>query len=382
MNYQEYERIMPLIEKIIKDNTDSPDTAIDEMNADLRDSVKGINIVLFGQPDLQGITTKNQWQSRIGTFVKEQLQRKNQIDRDFYGVIMLSEMLDEKDLESFSKKSFLKLDEVTRQRYIKFYHDFSHFWGELGSGDEVGPATKERICILKEHRQDLIWLYERLCDYRSKRVLSNMLNNWINFDISLITGMKENCFVDYFDPDVFSFSGDEVIVDLGAYIGDTVTDYANNIGKYKKIYCYEITSGSVEKMKDNLKLFMDIEIRNYGVSDSPGIMHLTSSDVRKTANRLTGNEGEEVEVVTLDEDIKEKITFLKMDIEGAEKSAIKGAREHILNDRPRLAVSVYHSNRDIYEIPRLISSIRDDYRYYLRSHGNQWAPSELSLYAL
>ena len=71
MNYQEYERIMPLIEKIIKDNTDSPDTAIDEMNADLRDSVKGINIVLFGQPDLQGITTKNQWQSRIGTFVKK-----------------------------------------------------------------------------------------------------------------------------------------------------------------------------------------------------------------------------------------------------------------------------------------------------------------------
>lgn len=382
MKRADYLRVLPLIENIEKDNKDDESTPLEQVSEDIKELIKGINIILFGTPDLENINTKKEWVSKILSFVRDQIKRPGQIDRDFYYAIMYAEVVSASDMEQAAVRSFMKMDEVTRGRYIKFYHDFSHFWGELDLSGEKKGAIGERVSILKEKADDFKWLYERLSDYRSKRVLSNMLNNWRTFDVNLIAGMKENSFPDYFDPDVFEFDEDEVLVDLGAYIGDTALEYIDNVGRYKKIYCYEITDESVAKMEKRLRPYPDISIRQKGVGDKKGVMHLEKSKVRNTANRLQRGDGDEIQVVTLDEDIQDKITFLKMDIEGAEQAAILGCREHILRDRPKLAISVYHSNRDIYEIPRLISSIRDDYRYYLRSHGNQWAPSEITLFGV
>ena len=71
----------------------------------------------------------------------------------------------------------------------------------------------------------------------------------------------------------------------------------------------------------------------------------------------------------MDEDITEPITVIKMDIEGAEKDAILGAKNHIQSDRPRMLVSSYHLPEDIFEIPYLINSIREDYKFYMRFNG-------------
>ena len=65
-------------------------------------------------------------------------------------------------------------------------------------------------------------------------------------------------------------------------------------------------------------------------------------------------EGEEVQIVTIDDDIQDKVTMIKMDIEGSEQSAIKGCRKHIVKDKPKLLVCVYHNNEDIWKIPRMI----------------------------
>lgn len=71
-----------------------------------------------------------------------------------------------------------------------------------------------------------------------------------------------------------------------------------------------------------------------------------------------------------------------MDIEGGEQDALKGCKRHILEEKPKLLICVYHNNHDIFEIPKLISSIRSDYKFYLRTNGNQWGPSETVLFAL
>ena len=90
-----------------------------------------------------------------------------------------------------------------------------------------------------------------------------------------------------------------------------------------------------------------------------------------------------IEVVSLDEDIKEPITIIKMDIEGAEKAALRGAYHHIKNEKPRLLISSYHMPEDIFEIPKLIHSIRDDYKFYMRFNGHNglW-PCDYVLFAI
>ena len=89
-----------------------------------------------------------------------------------------------------------------------------------------------------------------------------------------------------------------------------------------------------------------------------------------------------IETITLDEDIKEKITIIKSDIEGSEQKALKGAKNHIIKEHPKLLISIYHSNNDIWQIPKLIKEMDNSYKFYLRYHGGMIYPTEITLIAL
>lgn len=63
-----------------------------------------------------------------------------------------------------------------------------------------------------------------------------------------------------------------------------------------------------------------------------------------------------------------KVNYIKMDIEGAELDALRGAERTILNNRPKLAISLYHSLEDFERIPNYLNSLGVEYSYYLKHH--------------
>lgn len=68
------------------------------------------------------------------------------------------------------------------------------------------------------------------------------------------------------------------------------------------------------------------------------------------------------------------VDFIKMDIEGSELSALKGAKATILKHQPILAICVYHNLKDFYEIPKFISELKIGYQFYLQHstvHGDE-----------
>jgi hypothetical protein len=80
----------------------------------------------------------------------------------------------------------------------------------------------------------------------------------------------------------------------------------------------------------------------------------------------------EVESRRLDDILNGEIpTFIKMDIEGSEPDALIGATNRIKESQPVLAISVYHKQSDIWEIPLLIKSLSDNYSFFLRSHRDE-----------
>ena len=98
-----------------------------------------------------------------------------------------------------------------------------------------------------------------------------------------------------------------------------------------------------------------------------------------SANKTSKKGDLSVDAVSLDSDIKEKITMLKMDIEGGEKDAILGAKNHITKDLPTMFLSVYHNNTDLFMIPKLINSFTKNYNFYLRYYGGCVYPTEIVL---
>lgn len=86
-------------------------------------------------------------------------------------------------------------------------------------------------------------------------------------------------------------------------------------------------------------------------------------------------------MAALDDDLPDGFTFLKMDIEGAEYDALKGAERTIRKLHPKLAVCVYHGYDDLWRLPILIDNYNPDYKFYLRHNGGNLIPTEFVLLA-
>ena len=187
----------------------------------------------------------------------------------------------------------------------------------------------------------------------------------------------------YFDEDVVKFDEDEVLVDCGAYNGDSALAFIEALGKQgvkgcRRIYAFEADCKNVEAMEKNLSAYDNIEIVGKGVWDS--VTELRFSNSGSTSSSFS-DDGVVIPVTTIDEVCAgQEVTFIKMDIEGSELKALRGAENTIRRCRPKLAVCVYHRKEDLITIPQYIRSLNPDYRFEFRNYSSD--SLESVLYAL
>lgn len=324
----------------------------------------------------------NLWYKTMTVILEEQYNAQNNWDEKFIKLMNRVKYVSIDRLVDSAKCSLTKLNDEVIDKLCAYYQGLEDMWGTLDIANERYDVITNRVTALKQHREDFIWLYGRLGDWRSKIVLAGMLYNWITFDLDYIHSMKEANFTDYFDLDLLQCDEEDVVVDLGAWTGDSMQNYIHTYSKYKKIYCYEIDKCSIDVAKKNLAEFSNIEFRNKGVGNRAGKMYLDGKPLSSCNKVVSVDTGNEIEVVSLDDDLMEKVTLIKMDIEGAEQAALSGCRRHIKEEMPKLLISVYHNNEDIWKIPRMVEEMNPNYRFYLRSNGRQWGPAEIVFFAL
>ncbi len=307
----------------------------------------------------------------------------NMIDKKFKNLVDEIKMLSEKELYHRIRVKFEEIPDETKQSCMYFFNQFD-YWGRLDIENKHYQEIELKAEELYHHIDDFDWLYQHLGDYRSKELLYSILNNWYQYDFITTNKTREYLYDDYFDLDLVKCNQEEVIVDLGAYTGDTILSYFKNYGEdcYKKIYCYEITSNTFDILKENLKDYPNIEYRQKGIGDQIGKMNVESNSSSESANTLKIDENGVLAITTLDDDITESITLIKADIEGYEQKAIRGAKNHIINDHPKLLISVYHHNEDLWKIPRMIYDLSKEYKFYLRYSGSPIYPTEITLIAI
>lgn len=166
----------------------------------------------------------------------------------------------------------------------------------------------------------------------------------------------------------------ETFVDCGCYDASSAFHFAGWCGSkgYDRIWCFEPDQESYENCKKLCQGLRGCAVYPYGISDRAGKVSFQSG--RKEESRIVGTQDisadNVIETVALDEFLRgERVTFLKMDIEGAELDALKGAARIIREQKPKLAISVYHRDDDIVEIPKLLIGLRPDYKLYLRHYS-------------
>lgn len=305
------------------------------------------------------------------------------IDKKFKTLTSIFKALSLEEIYENIKEKYLIIPDATKDSLEKFLDEFP-YWGRLKRYENDYEELYNRAISLKNHVDDYITLYNSLCDYRSKKLLYSILSNWYQFDFNSIEESFEKNFSHYFDLDIVKCDKNEVVVDAGAFIGDTVIDYVNNYGiqNYKKIYCYDITQSNIEALKINLKNYPNIICYNKALSNNQEPLYISQNSISTSANMVSQNGSEKIESSTLDIDIKEPITLIKMDIEGYEKKALEGSKNHIINEKPKLLISVYHNHEDLWKIPKIIREYNKDYKFYLRCYGTRIFPTEIVLIAI
>lgn len=181
----------------------------------------------------------------------------------------------------------------------------------------------------------------------------------------------------YFPRDLFHLSEDETFVDCGAFDGDSIRlflDKAN--GKFRHIYAYEPDRGNRQALAGYLST-LDASERDtvsllpfaIGSRDETVSFHAMGT----AGSHMTLEQGlDSIDCRRLDTLLASVTpTFIKMDIEGAEPEALRGATNVIRRSRPILAICAYHTCEHLWTLPTMITAALPEYQIFLRRYAEE-----------
>lgn len=186
--------------------------------------------------------------------------------------------------------------------------------------------------------------------------------------------------------DVYIKEGD-IILDCGGFVGDTALGLGYDAGWDCQIHSFEINDENIDfinrNIAENPQLKDVLKVNKLALSNVSGET-IYFNDKGAASKVGSGNANCSATTITIDDYVKQqnlpKVDFIKMDMEGAELSALEGASETIAKFKPKLALSIYHEIDDCKKIPEIILKYNPDYKFYFNWH-NQRDGFEAILYA-
>ena len=206
------------------------------------------------------------------------------------------------------------------------------------------------------------WIFKRILFIIQRFKYPLEIEVFITF---YIFGLKQ-----YNIKNIFEVKNDAVVFDIGAFKGDTAYFFSKKCSNKARIYAFEPDENNYKvllKIKDKYKL-NNVIASNILFSNSETEINFLSMDLNRPAVKMKSTTIDKF----VEENNIEKIDYIKMDVEGAEKNILEGAIKTIKKFKPSLAIAIYHGGKlfmeDFYNIPIFIKNIiNEDYEYYIRT---------------
>lgn len=159
----------------------------------------------------------------------------------------------------------------------------------------------------------------------------------------------------------------DVVLDCGAYTGSTSLYFSRIVGAEGHVYGFEASAGTFAQYSRNMAGCGNVSVIHGAVAGSDGKVRFSTDNIPGSHIEASG---QEVDAYGIDAFVRRRqlarVDFIKMDIEGAEQDALRGARDTIARFRPRMALSIYHRPDDLFRMPKLVLDAAPDYAFYLR----------------
>ncbi len=226
-------------------------------------------------------------------------------------------------------------------------------------GDEI--FNRE---FIEKHKNGLCSAYE-LFEDESKKIFAGCVDFIFGGELDTlkrITTEKDEAF-----ENILKLGDNESYLDLGAYRGDTVEEFLHYCGgKYSDITALEPDRRTFKKLSAYLENVEKSVAYPYAVYSENKTLVFSNKAGRQST---ISEKGVETEAVCVDSLYADKtVTYIKADVEGAEKEAIQGAEKTLKKQKPKLNIALYHRSVDIFSIPLQIAQINPGYKFHIRRH--------------
>lgn len=239
------------------------------------------------------------------------------------------------------------------------------------------PVVGEGVFDLEyaaAHKAELQKVYKMLADEQSKKVFENVIRYKLSGDLKYLRECETPADEMF---DLLKIGTEETVVDLGAYDGDTLVDFLNGTSmQFKKLYAMEPDNKNYRKLKRRLYMIGSALLEAYNVGawdeDTTITFNMRAGRSSSAVNSNAGGRAakyRDIKMMKTDTMLRGgEATYIKIDVEGAEENALRGAKETIAQFRPKLNVALYHRNEDMFRLPLLIAELNKKYKFYMRHH--------------
>lgn len=262
-----------------------------------------------------------------------------------------------------SSRLYERLSSADQKRFIAW---FMKRWGGINTVDKIEweryVAVVEQSHVVHGH-EELGGVSYCLRRYESAGYSFSLLGyDWF-------TGVHDVVF-DQYATEVFDVRPGDVVIDGGAFIGDTAVLFDAKTSGDCEIHAFELLDENITLMRRNLEmngLSGKVVVNKTALGDKSGVDISIAATRLQASTSLMFPGAIVVPMIKLDDYVKEhqlsRVDFIKFDIEGAEIPALEGARETIERFHPRLALCLYHKWDDVLIIPRFLDSLTVKYDF-------------------
>ena len=247
--------------------------------------------------------------------------------------------LDSIDYFSFYKNSGLSIEPIT-------------CWNEFAEDFNINKAKYK-------------YIYNLLADEESRMAFQAIVNFRLSGNLAYMVNFTDLQNNQYFEPFLELSEDGEIFADIGGFDGLTSLAFAKHCPNYEAIYFFEPERNNMLLAREKLKGIRAIQFYEIALSNNKEVIFFSTSG---STSKLDDKGDVQVHTELLDDVLSLPVSYIKMDIEGAEGKALTGSQETIQKYHPRLAVCVYHKGDDFWKIPEQVLSYRQDYKVYLRHY--------------
>ena len=315
-----------------------------------------------------------------------EIEAFSKVFRNYFGVDLIVEKVAQDIFDSAMQKRFQEAKHYYAEEHGEWTERFINNLSDKVSKDSFFHFLTQRITadFLRDNK-----VCYPIAPPPSTAAWRKMRHN-IKFDFPKLGGCPDPHLLKFFHlhtfiyeqyaiPGIVEARTGDVVIDAGAFIGDTACYFSRKIGKAGKVYAFEASPESIHFGKINMERngCDNVEFVPFALSDCKKDLVLTAIPFVPSANWLTAaptssaeqNPQAVIPATSLDEYCQEhsiRFDFLKSDIEGYEMDMLRGAKNIIARDAPVLAISLYHRQEDYWQIPQYLGELCNDYKFWFR----------------